>query len=66
MKVITLDIETVSAATRFDIESMELSLIGIHDSETDSYDSFVQEELGRLWPIMEQAGRACWIQFKPF
>lgn len=55
MKKITLDIETVSAASRFDIESMELSLIGIHDSETDSYDSFIQEELGRLWPIIEKA-----------
>ena len=55
MRRITLDIETVSAATRFDVESMELSLIGIHDSETDTYDSFVQEELGRLWPILEKA-----------
>jgi len=55
MRKITLDIETVSAVSRFDIDSMELSLIGIHDSETDSYDSFVQEELGRLWPILESA-----------
>ena len=55
MKRITLDIETVSAASRFDVESMELALIGIHDSETDSYDSFVKEDLGRLWPILEKA-----------
>ena len=55
MKRITLDIETVSAATRFDVEAMELALIGIHDSETDTYDSFVQEDLNRLWPILEKA-----------
>lgn len=55
MRRITLDIETVSAASRFDIESMELSLIGIHDSETDEYSSYVKEELVRLWPLLEKA-----------
>lgn len=55
MRRITLDIETVSAVSRFDVSAMELSLIGIHDSETDSYDSFTQEELPRLWPIIEKA-----------
>lgn len=55
MKRITLDIETVSAASRFDFESMELSLIGIHDSETDEYSSYTKEELGQLWPLIEKA-----------
>lgn len=55
MKHITLDIETVSAASTFDIESMDLSLIGIHDSETDEYSSYTQEELSRLWPLIEKA-----------
>lgn len=56
MKRITLDIETTSAAPgRADPSSMELALIGVHDSETDTYDSFVQEDLSRLWPLLEQA-----------
>ena len=55
MKRITLDIETTSAAGIFDPASLELALIGIHDSETDSYDSFTKEELPRLWPVLERA-----------
>jgi len=34
---------------------MELALVGIHDSETDTYDSFVVSELPRLWSILERA-----------
>lgn len=56
MKRITLDIETTAAAPgRMDPIRMELALIGIHDSETDKYDSFTQDDLPRLWPILEHA-----------
>jgi len=56
MRKITLDIETTSAAPgRIDPAEMELALIGIHDSDTDSYDSFTVPELSRLWPILERA-----------
>jgi DEAD/DEAH box helicase domain-containing protein len=33
---------------------MELALVGIHDSETDSYSSYLEEDLGKLWPILEK------------
>jgi len=56
MRKITLDIETTSATPgRVDPRAMELALIGIHDSKTDSYDSFVQEDLPRLWSVLEDA-----------
>jgi len=56
MRKITLDIETTAAAPgRVDPSSMELAMICIHDSETDSFDSFTQEELPRLWPILEHS-----------
>ncbi len=56
MRKITFDIETTSASPgRIDPSEMELALIGIHDSETDSFDSFTKEELPRLWPLLERA-----------
>lgn len=35
--------------------SLELALIGIYDSEQNSYQSFLKEELKNLWPILERA-----------
>jgi DEAD/DEAH box helicase domain-containing protein len=55
MRKITLDIETTSAASNFDLTSLEMSLIGIHDSETDTYEAFTVPELPKLWPILEKA-----------
>src|SRR3989344_4858774 len=56
MRRITLDIETTSAASGImDPAAMELSLIGIHDSSTGLFDSFLKEDLTRLWPILEPA-----------
>lgn len=56
MRKITLDIETTSSTPgRVDPLTMELTLVGIHDSATDTYSSFIQEELPQLWPILEQA-----------
>jgi len=56
MRNITLDIETTSAAPgRIDPNTMELAIVCIHDSKTDSYDSFTKEELPRLWPTLEHA-----------
>lgn len=56
MRNITLDIETTSAAPgRIDPNTMELAIVCIHDSKTDSYDSFTKEELPRLWATLEHA-----------
>ncbi len=55
MRRITLDIETTSAVNFIDPTTLDLALIGIHDSETDSFSSFTREELPKLWPILERA-----------
>lgn len=55
MRKITLDIETTGAASNFDMSAMELSVIGIHDSETDTYRAYTVPELSELWPILERA-----------
>jgi DEAD/DEAH box helicase domain-containing protein len=57
MRRITLDIETDSPAMGafFDPKQMELTVIGIHDSETDTYASYTKPELPSLWPILEKA-----------
>ncbi len=55
MRRITLDIETTGGGPIVDPATMELTLVGIHDSETDTYSSYIQEELPQLWPILEQA-----------
>jgi len=57
MRKITLDIETIGefSGSTFDPSMMELTVIGIHDSETDAYTVYTQEELPQLWPILERA-----------
>ena len=55
MRRITLDIETTSTVSFIDPTTLELALIGIHDSETDSFASFTRDELPKLWPILERA-----------
>jgi len=34
---------------------LELALVGVHDSETGEFSSYVKEELPQLWPIIERA-----------
>jgi DEAD/DEAH box helicase domain-containing protein len=56
MRRITLDIETMGPASGImDPATMELTLVGIHDSATDAYSSYVKEELSHLWPVLESA-----------
>ena len=58
MRKITFDIETKN--TFEDIgenspEKLDISIVCIHDSETDTYDSFLEDDFDRLWPILENA-----------
>lgn len=57
MRKIVFDIETVNFPENgsFEPADLELSLIAIHDSETDTYSSYLKEELTKLWPIIEKA-----------
>lgn len=58
MRKIVFDIETknfFSDVGKNDPSLLDIALVGIHDSETDSFSSFVEEELVNLWPIIERA-----------
>lgn len=57
MRRITFDIETDSPAigASFDPRLMELTVVGVHDTETDAYTSYTVPELPTLWPILEKA-----------
>ena len=56
MRRITFDIETSSAVPgNFDPKFMELTVVGVHDSETGTLIAYTVEELPLLWPILERA-----------
>ena len=57
MRRITFDIETAGgfAGSIPDLSEIELTIVGIHDSQTNEYSSFLKEELPKLWPLLESA-----------
>lgn len=58
MKKITFDIETKNTfedVNSTDATKLDISIICIHDSKTDKYDSFLEDDFDRLWPILESA-----------
>lgn len=58
MRKIVFDIETSNIFAdvgKHDPTLLDIAIIGIHDSETDTYTSYSKEELGKLWPILERA-----------
>ncbi len=58
MRKITFDIETRNIfqdVNSTDSTALDISVVCIHDSLTDTYSSYLQEDLPKLWPILEQA-----------
>lgn len=57
MRVITFDIETANwfGNGASEPSELEIALVGMHDSLTDSYDSFLVPELTRMWKVLEEA-----------
>ncbi len=58
MRKVILDIETRNSFQdigRAEPALLDISVVCIHDSETDSYSSYLQEDLNKLWPIIEKA-----------
>jgi len=53
MRKIVFDIESKNFS--HSIEDIELSLVAIYDSETNQYFSYLENELNKLWPILERA-----------
>ncbi len=58
MRKITFDIETKNTFEdigKNDPALLDISIVCIHDSKTDKYDSFLENDFARLWPILEKA-----------
>lgn len=53
MRKIVFDIETKNFFN--DVSKIDIALVAIHDSLTDSYSSYLEGELKELWPILERA-----------
>lgn len=58
MRKIVFDIETRNIFQ--DVGSnnpadLDISVVCLYDYETDAYQSFLQEDFGKLWPILEKA-----------
>ena len=56
MRVVTFDIETanwLSDTGSNDPADLSIAVVGIHDSETGEYQSFLEHEFPRLWKIIE-------------
>ncbi len=58
MKILTFDIETTNTfdeAGSSDPADLDLAVVCVHDSETNALTSYFKEDLGKLWPLIEQA-----------
>lgn len=58
MRIITFDIETRNIFQDVgsnDPTALDISVVGAHDSSTGQYTSYLQEDLNKLWPLMESA-----------
>ncbi|OHA19745.1 MAG: hypothetical protein A2836_00260 [Candidatus Taylorbacteria bacterium RIFCSPHIGHO2_01_FULL_45_63] len=58
MRKIVFDIETrnfFDETGSNDPASLDIAVVCTHDSETNLYQSFFEEELSKLWPILEKA-----------
>lgn len=57
MRKVTFDIETSNLFQDVgsnDPSKLALSVVCIHDSETNKYSSYLEENLKKLWPILEK------------
>ncbi len=58
MKKIIFDIETRNIfddVGKNDPTLLDISLVGVYDSSTNEYSSYLQEDLPKLWPLIESA-----------
>lgn len=60
MREIVLDIETQNSFQdigEYNPSLLSISLVGVYFYETDKYETFLEHELGRLWPLLEKTDR---------
>lgn len=56
---VVFDIETQNSFAEVDndFKKLRVSVVSLYRTDTDAYQSFVENELGQLWPIFEKADR---------
>lgn len=54
-KEIVFDIETIGDIS--DYSKLKVTVISLYRYETDTYESYVESELGKVWPLLEHADR---------
>ena len=57
MRKVVFDIETrnvFSDVGKNDPSLLDIAIVAVYDSETDSYTTYLEEELNKLWPILER------------
>lgn len=56
---VVFDIETQNSFAEVDndMKKFKISVVSIYRYETDTFESFTEQELGKLWPILEKADR---------
>ena len=57
MRVVTFDIETANwmdETGSSDPADLKIAIVGIHDSETERYENFLEHQLPNLWKILER------------
>jgi DEAD/DEAH box helicase domain-containing protein len=56
LRRITFDIETEGDfRTNADFDNLQVTVVGVHDSQSGEYTSFLRDELKDLWPLLERA-----------
>jgi DEAD/DEAH box helicase domain-containing protein len=58
MRLIVFDIETKNIFQDVgsnDPTALDISVVGVYDSETNAYRAYLEHELGELWPVLERA-----------
>lgn len=55
MRVVTFDIETANWLQEGsgNLLDLDIAIVGVHDSETGKYSSYLESELPQLWKILE-------------
>ncbi len=67
-KQITLDVETKNIFQEVgnDAKKLGISYIGLHDSETDKYFGYFEDEIAKIWPLLESADLVIGYNIKGF
>lgn len=65
---ITLDVETKNIFQEVgnDVKKLGISYVGVHDSENDEYFGFFEQDLNKMWPILEHADLIIGYNIKSF